>query len=207
MSVVNIEFTLAQKACNGDVNALQQLYSADLIIYLERFIYTLTKCDSFSDEDREDIVQKTLETSMRKLSSFNGESRFSTFVIGFAKNVVFKQRDLSAKTRRRELSLDQYEEQFSSLLDDATGSENYCYDPLKILLKKEEKEEIVRALRSLTKEEQVLLMMREVDRIRVKEIATRMNCSEDAVSSRIRRILNKLRSFLNKPTDFGAKRD
>lgn len=196
MATKNLEYALAQRAIQGDDIALNQLYNLDLTNFLESFVYKRTIKDDLSDEDRNDIIQLTLEATLQKLSRFNGESSFSTFVLGFANYIIKKYKSKEFKKSHRELPIEDniiYIE--CSLLKDI-GSDAYRSDPLLILIKKEKNERVKTALEQLSGDERDLLAMRFFSDNRVKDVAALLNTTEDAITSRMQRILKKLKVFL-----------
>jgi len=81
------------------------------------------------------------------------------------------------------------------LLEDI-GSDTYRFDPLHILLIQENNERVKAAIEQLSPDERDLLTKRFFSEGRVKDVAKLLNISEDAVTSRVQRILKKLKLLL-----------
>lgn len=196
MATKNLEYALAQRAIQGDDSALNQLYTLGLTDFLESFVYKRTVKDDLTDDDRKDIIQLTLEATLQKLSRFNGESSFSTFVIGFANNIIKKYISKEFKKSHREIPIDENIISIEEALLKDIGSDAYRSDPLHILLIKENNERVKTALEQLSIDDRSLLSMRFFSDYRVKDVAELLNTTEDAISSRMQRILKKLKGFL-----------
>lgn len=196
MATKNFEYALAQRAIQGDDLALNQLYNPELTNFLENFVYKKTKKDELSDDDRKDIIQLTLEATFQKLPRFSGESSFSTFVLGFASKIIKKYISKEFIKSCREISVDENITSLDDALIQDIGSDAYRSDPLHILIVKENNEKVKTALEQLSSEERNLLVKRFFNESRVKDVAKHLNISEDAVTSRIQRILKKLNVLL-----------
>lgn len=196
MATKNLEYALAQRAIQGDDSALNQLYNLELTDFLEGFVYKRTIKDDLTDDDRKDIIQLTLEATLQKLSRFNGESSFSTFVLGFANNIIKKYISKEFKKSHREIPIDGGIISIDEALLKDIGSDAYRSDPLHILLIKEKNERVKTALEQLSPDERDLLTIRFFNDNRVKDVAKFLNITEDAVTSRIQRILKKLKVLL-----------
>ena len=196
MATKNLEYALAQRAIQGDDSALNQLYNLELTDFLESFVYKRTIKDDLTDDDRKDIIQLTLEATLQNLSRFNGESSFSTFVLGFANNIIKKYLSKEYKKSHRVISIDESIITIEEALLRDIGSDTYRCDPLHILLIKENNERVKTALEQLSPDERDLLTKRFFNESRVKDVAKLLNISEDAVTSRIQRILKKLKLLL-----------
>lgn len=93
---------LVADAQSGNRKALDLLCNK----YKDRFYHFISKHLSQGDEDTaNEIFQESWERAIRKLESFEGESNFLTWIIGFAKTYQY---EIFRKMRKRkEISLEQ----------------------------------------------------------------------------------------------------
>jgi len=90
----------------GDEAAFERL----VVRYRQR-IYRLARRLSGTDSDAQDVTQETFILLYRKLSTFRGESKFSTWLYRVATNVAFMGR--RARSRRKTESLDSFAPRFN----------------------------------------------------------------------------------------------
>ena len=176
------DYNLVHRYLCGDEEAGRILY-ADVYIFIRSSIYKLTKTSIFSDEDREDILQDTLMTSIEKLDIYNGTSKFSTFLYGIARNKI------KERLRSKKLDLD-IEEYYDDL-----GVVNK--DPLSIIIEKEKKLAIVKAMDSLSENHKQVIRFK-FNGMSTKDIALLSNKSEEAIDSMYRRALKSLKKIFEK---------
>ncbi len=156
---------------------------------LEKFIYKYTAKSNLSIEDKQEILEETLMKSVENLWKYNGNSKFTTFVIGFAQNKCREK--IRKKNNIIELELD--EEQ---IID-----EDYNYynqDPSIIIIKKEENEKINTAMSRLEEEDKQIIQLRIINEITAKKISEMTGENIEAIYSRYRRALKKFRKIYEK---------
>src|SRR5438445_13701644 len=106
------EYALLSAAKRGDSAAFEILckQSANTVFRVARQMMR-------NNEDAEDVVQESFQQAFIHLKSFNGDSRFSTWLSRIAINAALMRR--RRKHRRREVSLDEWAEidEWSSRLD------------------------------------------------------------------------------------------
>ncbi len=76
------------KALAGDRKALSSLLRG-----LQLRVYRFILRQAASSQDAEDLTQETFIEVQRKLASFQGNARFSTWVLGIAQNIVRNYRN------------------------------------------------------------------------------------------------------------------
>ena len=153
---------------------------------LEKFIYKYTAKSNLSIEDKQEILEETLMESVENLWKYNGNSKFTTFVIGFAQNKCREK--IRKKNNIIELELD--EEQ---IID-----EDYNYynqDPSIIIIKKEEAKKINTAMSRLEEEDKQIIQLRIINEITAKKISEMTGENIEAIYSRYRRALKKFRKI------------
>src|SRR5690242_3021360 len=97
---VREEYAFLAAAKHGDSAAFEVLckQSADTVFRVARRIMR-------NDEDAEDVVQESLQRAFIHLNSFNGDSRFSTWLSRIAINAALMK--LRKKDHLRDVSLDE----------------------------------------------------------------------------------------------------
>ena len=80
------ELQLVQLVVNGDKEAFRKLYE---VTYARVFHYV--KGMVRGEETAEDVVVQTYTIAWRKMKNFKGEARLTTWLIGIARNVAFKE--------------------------------------------------------------------------------------------------------------------
>src|ERR1700730_14941613 len=75
------ESALVARARTGDVQAF-----TELVNHYERKIYRLTTDNSQNDEDAEDVLQETFLKAYEHLDSFQGNSKFYTWIVRIGVN-------------------------------------------------------------------------------------------------------------------------
>jgi len=123
MKETEVDYNLAVLFLNGDMQAWDQLFSKSNKIvtgYTKKYLrlFNLTNID-------EDVVSEAYSRAYEKLGTFKGDSRFSTWVCGIVKRVVWSE---SRKYQRRKNFYKEYV--FSQLTF-------YSRDPCDIVIKSE----------------------------------------------------------------------
>ena len=184
---------LVRRAQAGDHEAF-----AALVARTQAKVYNLALRLSGSAEDAADLTQEAYLNAWRGLSSFQGESAFSTWLYRLTTNVCI---DFLRRERRRQaiagaVSLDDNEVDYANLVPDRAPS------PHEILEGRELKAAISRGLRQLSDEHRQVLVLREVTGLSYAEIAAVLGLEEGTVKSRIARARLALRKYLLEQGNF-----
>ena len=153
---------------------------------LEKFIYKYTSKSNLSIEDKQEILEETLMTSVENLWKYNGKSKFTTFVIGFAQNKCKEK-------IRKQKNIIQLEFDDEQIID-----EDYNYynqDPAIIIMKKEEVEKINTAMSKLKEEDKQIIQLRIINEITAKQISEMTGENIEAIYSRYRRAIKKFKKI------------
>lgn len=136
-----------------------------------------------SHDEAEDVVQDSFVQAYLKLSSFQGNSQFFTWLYRIAFNNALSRR----RRRRGEMSIDQSRE--------ITGSdpEDRHESPDEPLLRQERVSLVTAALQQLTEEHRTILVMREMQELAYEEIAEILEINIGTVRSRLSRARNQLK--------------
>ncbi len=145
-------------------------------------------------EDARDICQETFLRVLKKADRFRPGAKFSTWMSQIALNLC---RDQLRKNRR-----------WSRLLVEDAGQHDpeparpdggpRLGDPAETAARRERCEVVARALREIPTEQREVLIMKEYEGLKFREIAEILGCPESTVKSRMYYGLNGLRSVLER---------
>ena len=139
-----------------------------------------------SHDEAEDVVQDSFVQAFLKLSSFQGNSQFFTWLYRIAFNNALSRR----RRRRGEMSLDQSRE--------ITGRDpqDRHEAPDEPVLRQERVTLVTAALQLLTEEHRTILVMREMQELAYEDIAEILEINIGTVRSRLSRARNQLKRQL-----------
>jgi RNA polymerase sigma-70 factor (ECF subfamily) len=185
------ESAVLAAAKRGDAAAFEILcqQSAMSLFYVARRMMR-------NDEDAEDVVQESFQKAFIYLKSFNGDSRFSTWLSRIAINAALMK--LRKKRRLWDVSLDESAEaeQPSSQLDVEEQGPN----PEQLYAQKERQRILSEAMNELTPGMRKAIELRELDERSTEETARIMGISVSAVKARVfhgrKRLRKRLQHFL-----------
>jgi RNA polymerase sigma-70 factor (ECF subfamily) len=154
---------------------------------LFRFVYRLLP----RQEDARDVCQETFLRILKKSHRFRPGSRFSTWMYQIALNLCRDQ------LRRRQ--------RWSLLIADrgappsegaAAPSDGSATDPVDAVDRREKSAALMRALEDLPREQREVLILKEFEGLKFREIAAILGCPESTVKSRMYYGLNGVRAAL-----------
>jgi len=191
------ELTLLHKYLCGDKRAGEELFGS-AYPSVKKYVFAITKTDTvLSESDKEDMVAEAMIRSIDNQHLYNGNSKFQTFIIGFAKNIILEQRRKKAKEIKKFISID-------DVLN--IDSIDFFDNPLKVIIKKEQLEIMQQALNMLLEEQKMILELRIFNEMPFKQVASLVGKSDDAVDSLFRRSIkafkNNFEKIYNGATDF-----
>jgi RNA polymerase sigma-70 factor, ECF subfamily len=182
------EYGFLVAAKRGDSAAFEVLcrHSATTVYHIARRIMR-------SDEDAEDVVQESYQQAFIHLKSFNGHSRFSTWLSRIAINAALMS---LRKKHPRDVSLDESaeSEQHSSRID----VEDQSLNPEQLYAQKERQRILSEAMKDLTPGMRKAIELRELDEQSTEETARIMGISVGAVKARVFHGRRKLRERLKR---------
>jgi RNA polymerase sigma-70 factor, ECF subfamily len=188
-ATVREEYAFLAAAKHGDSAAFEVLckQSADTVFRVARRIMR-------NDEDAEDVVQESFQRAFIHLNSFNGDSRFSTWLSRIAINAALMK--LRKKDHLRDVSLDESpeREQPSSRID----VEDQGPNPEQLYAQKERQRILSEAMSDLTPGMRKAFELRELDERSTEETARMMGISVGAVKARLFHGRRKLRERLKR---------
>lgn len=182
------EHLLVAAAKGGDVAAFEELISR-----YERKILRLTWNITGNREDAEDAMQEAFLKSYSHLQTFQGDSRFYTWLVRIAANeALMKLR----KRRPGEFSIDESlpgdEDLMPRELEDwgPSPEQRYAQEELRRILDE--------AVEKLEPDFRIVFVLRDMEELSTEDTATLLNLSIPAVKSRLLRARLKLRQRLNR---------
>lgn len=188
-AIVREEYAFLAAAKRGDSGAFEILckQSANTVFRVARRIMR-------NDEDAEDVVQESFQRAFIHLNSFNGDSRFSTWLSRIAINAALM--NLRKKRHLWEVSLDESAEpeQPSSQID----VEDQGPNPEQLYAQKERQRILSEAMSVLTPGMRKAFELRELDERSTEETARMMGISVGAVKARLFHGRRKLRERLKR---------
>ncbi|MDH4186889.1 MAG: sigma-70 family RNA polymerase sigma factor [Nitrospira sp.] len=136
-------------------------------------------------EAAKDLVQETFLNAYRGLKSFRGDARFSTWLYTIASRACMRMRHKRKGEPERELSLDEFVPTSEGEIRLQVPMEGLS--PEEALQNKELRQALERAIDALPKKYRMVLVLRDMEGISAKEVATIMGLNERAVKSRLHR--------------------
>jgi RNA polymerase sigma-70 factor, ECF subfamily len=179
---------LVAAAKSGDAAAFEELVNR-----YERKIFRLTMNITGNREDAEDAMQDAFLKSYAHLQSFQGDSRFYTWLVRIAANEALMR---LRKRRPNQFSLDEPIESEDDLMPreveawDPTPEQHYAQTEMHEILKD--------VIEKLEPDFRTVFVLRDVEELSTEETAQALGISVPAVKSRLLRARLKLRQKLNK---------
>jgi RNA polymerase sigma-70 factor (ECF subfamily) len=180
--------SLLDRALEGDSVALNA-FIAELKPHVERQLlrYPVT------DDDRRDLLQVTLMQVVRRLSSFRGDSSFSTWLFRVTANEALMLMRSQRRHRTRLVEGMEYDD----LAALPAVSESDFGEPGDTSVASRERDEQVRlAVEQLPADYRDVVLAHYHQDLGLEEIAGRFDLSESAVRSRLHRARTRLRTIL-----------
>ncbi len=185
------EARIVRAAARGDEAAFEKLVLAH-----QKHVYSLALKLTGSAEDAMDASQDAFLKAFQNLRSFRGESRVSVWLYRLTYNASM---DILKKSRRGTLV---------PLPADEEGAELEIPDPSPTpdeeALRREELEEVRRAMEELDEDKRRILLMREYNGMSYQDIARALGLEEGTVKSRLARARAALAEILKKRGTFQA---
>jgi RNA polymerase sigma-70 factor (ECF subfamily) len=183
------EGDLVERAKAGDMEAF-----AELVRRYERRIYRMARQITQNDEDAEDVLQESFLKAFEHLDSFQGQSKFYTWVTRIAVNESLMK--LRKRKSDRTVSLDENIETDEEPIVreiavwDDTPESKYSQEELRQILD--------RAIDSLKPIFRTVFILRDVEELSTEETAEMLGLSVAAVKSRLLRARLQLRERLTR---------
>ncbi len=177
------ELVLAVQA--GDTQSL-----GELVARWQQPLYRFVSRMSPRPEDAHDVCQETFVRILRNASGYRKGARFSTWMYQIALNLC---RDQTRRRRRWSLIVDDARE----AADPPTPRDAAArYDPAQAVERRELADAVGRALSEIPREQREVLVLKEFEGLKFREIAEILDCPESTVKSRMYYGLSGLRDAL-----------
>lgn len=182
------EAELIQRACQGDKEAF---YS--LVRPCERAVYYAAVAILNNPEDAEEVAQEAVLKAFLHLAGFRGEAKFSSWLI----KITINEARLKLRKDRRHL-YESVDEQVTGEDGDYTPKDfaDWREVPSEALQRKELREALKRAIASLPLKYREVLILRDVQQLRIEETAQILGITEGSVKTRLLRARLQLRDAL-----------
>jgi RNA polymerase sigma-70 factor (ECF subfamily) len=154
---------------------------------LYRFVYRLLE----RREDARDVCQETFLRVLRKAHEFKTGARFSTWMYQIALNLC---RDQMRRQRRWGLLVRSRDDAGERHAIDPAAAD----DPSESLAAEQRRRAVTRALDELPPEQREVLILKEYEGLKFREIAAILSCPESTVKSRMYYGLTSLRTALER---------
>jgi len=188
-TIATEEYAFLAAAKRGDSAAFEVLCkrSASTVFHVARRMMR-------NNEDAEDVVQESFQQAFVHLTSFNGDSRFSTWLSRIAINAALMK--LRRKQRLWDVSLDESveTEESSSRID----VEDQGLNPEQLYAQKERQGILSEAMNQLRPGMRKAIELRELGERSTEETARILGISVGAVKARVFHGRKKLRERLNR---------
>lgn len=183
------EAALVERARNGDDSAFTELVSK-----YERRVYRMAKQITQSDEDAEDVLQESFLKAYTHLDSFQGQSKFYTWLTRIAVNEALMK--LRKRKSDRTVSLDEP----ADTGEDTVVREIAVWedDPEQRYSREELRDILDNAIKQLKPAFRTVFVLRDIEELSTEETAEALGLSIPAVKSRLLRARLQLREKLTR---------
>jgi RNA polymerase sigma-70 factor (ECF subfamily) len=173
------EKILIQKLREGDRKAFEEIVN-----HYKNMVFSISLKIVNNSFDAEEIAMDVFLKAFDKISSFNGDSGFSTWIYRIAYNMSISH------VRKKKLELEDIDSHGYRIQDESSKN------PLELILQSEDSSKINKAFSRLDEIEQQLLTLSYLEKKKNKEVAQILNMSESNVKVKIHRIKIKLAGLL-----------
>ncbi|HTR34517.1 MAG TPA: RNA polymerase sigma factor [Bryobacteraceae bacterium] len=183
------ESRLLARAREGDLAAFNEL-----VTRYSRKIYRLAKHITQNDEDAEDVLQETFLKAFEHLASFQGQSKFYTWIVRIAVNesLMKLRKRKSDRTVPLDEPLDTGEDTVVREIAvwDENPEQQYSREEIGAILDE--------AVQSLKPAFRTVFVLRDIEELSTEETAEALGISVPAVKSRLLRARLQLREKLTR---------
>jgi len=183
------ESALVARARAGDVQAF-----TELVNHYERKIYRLAKHITQNDEDAEDVLQETFLKAYEHLDSFQGNSKFYTWIVRIGVNEALMK--LRKRKGDRTVPLDEPVDTGEEMVqrEIAVWEDN----PEQRYSREEMRDILDQAIKTLKPDFRTVFILRDIEEMSTEETAEALGISVPAVKSRLLRARLALREKLTR---------
>ena len=176
---------LLEKARQGDMAALEVLLGE---VQPQLYRFSMKMCRH--TEDAEDVLQESMLTMARSFRDFRGASSLSTWLFAIARSFCIKKRRKSKFAPKRVESLEQLS------LPEQQGIRSVEPNPHELVESAQVWQQVQAAIRQIEPSYREVLVLRDIEGLRAKEVAEIVGIGVPAVKSRLHRARSQLREEL-----------
>jgi len=176
---------LLERARDGDPAALEQLLIA---VQPQLYRFSMKMCRH--TEDAEDVLQDSMMTLARSFRDFRGASSLSTWLFTIARSFCIKKRRKSKFAPEREESLEQLAPSEQARIRSAGQDPHQRAESAEIW------QQVQAGIQRIEPAYREVLVLRDIEGLRAKEVAEVVGISVPAVKSRLHRARVQLREQL-----------
>lgn len=189
------DYTLFDRYISGDKNSGEQLF-ANAFPIVERYVYNKTKeIRVLTNQDKEEIVSESFCRAIDKRYDLKKGTKFSAFVIGFAKNII-KEKCTEKQKDKGIIHLEQSFNDDLTFIDVISDTSLEGRNPLEIIIKDYDYKMIKSAFERLPKDYRDIITLRIFRKLKNVDIAKMTNQNPESTRSLYRRAINKLKENL-----------
>lgn len=182
------ELILIKKSIRGDVDAFEEL-----IKDYKKMAYNIALRVLRSKEDAEDISQEALVKVFKNIGSFNMKSTFKVWLYRIVMNTCL---DFKRKKNIITYSIDKpLENDESEIMQEIPDNSN---NPDIVIQNKLESQMLYECIDMLDDDFRTVIVLRDVQGLSYRDIASILSCNEGTVKSRLNRARKKLREIITK---------
>ncbi len=182
----HIEFELVQRAQHGDEKAFEEL-----VIQHDRQVLNVAYSMTGSLADAQDIYQETFLRAYRALPGFRFQSSFRTWLLRITVNQAINWR--KKRKLRSIFSLDSPDGHNNDMAFLNIASDT---DAAATVHAEEIWQQIFRGMQTLSSKERAVFTLRHFEGIKIKEIATLLECADGTVKNLMYRATQKMQKAL-----------
>lgn len=182
------ELILVKKSISGDVDAFEELIKG-----YKKMAYNIALRVLRNKEDAEDISQEALIKVFKNIGSFNMKSSFKVWLYRIVMNTCLDfKRKKNIITYSIDKPLDNDENEIMQEIPDNT------YNPDIVIQNELESQMLYDSIDSLDDDFRTVIVLRDMQGLSYKDIASVLSCNEGTVKSRLNRARNKLKEIISK---------
>jgi RNA polymerase sigma-70 factor (ECF subfamily) len=182
------ELILVKRSISGDVDAFEEL-----IKDYKKMAYNIALRVLRNKEDAEDISQEALIKVFKNISSFNMKSSFKVWLYRIVMNSCF---DFKRKKNIVTYSIDKpLENDESEIMQEVPDN---TYNPDIVIQNELESQMLYESIDSLDDDFRAVIVLRDIQGLSYRDIASVLSCNEGTVKSRLNRARSKLKQIITK---------
>ncbi len=182
------ELILVKKSISGDVDAFEELIKG-----YKKMAYNIALRVLRNKEDAEDISQEALIKVFKNIGSFNMKSSFKVWLYRIVMNTCL---DFKRKKNIVTYSIDKpLENDENEIMQDIPDN---TYNPDIVIQNELESQMLYDSIDSLDDDFRTVIVLRDMQGLSYKDIASVLSCNEGTVKSRLNRARNKLKEIITK---------